>query len=454
MRRFIVEGSRWFFLAVLIYAPWAYGSTRPWTVQVLKVLMAAVVLTWLLGCGLRRKWPRINGVCLSCVLLLLCVGWWMVLNAKGHYDSQKAFLEKLEPLWNDAAGTIEKGASLSAMQRISGLLGILCLASDLMQRPIWRIRTWWTMGLTGLSVILFGLVERIAGAPMIFWEPERIGTTFFGTYFYHANAGAFINLVLPLIFGLAVVAMRPRGADSQRMLWVPAVLVCLAGAFVNVSRAAQVVTAIITIILISGRLSSWLKGGRNISGRTSLVYACLALIALVAIGGIGWISVAPRWHKFSWEIWDLNGRTFALRAGSRMIPDAGVMGFGPGTFEIGFPFYLNPEDFTHPEDAEWHWRYAHDDYLQTVIEWGWAGFGVCAVLFGGGVVCGLTTFFRGKSILPTSDRVLLFASVTALFGIAVHALVDFPLQIASLQLYAAVLLGTCWGSRQWLSAKN
>ena len=77
-----------------------------------------------------------------------------------------------------------------------------------------------------------------------------------------------------------------------------------------------------------------------------------------------------------------------------------------------------------------------------MIEYGYLGAAVWAVLFFGSIGRG---FFRARDGgLRTSDRLEYAVSVLALVGVALHSLVDFPLQIASIQLYVMLFLAFCW----------
>ncbi len=74
-----------------------------------------------------------------------------------------------------------------------------------MRRPKFILELWWVIVIAGTSISLLGLLQKATGAPMIFWAtptgPPPPPTTFFATYFYHANAGAFLNLTWPFAAG-------------------------------------------------------------------------------------------------------------------------------------------------------------------------------------------------------------------------------------------------------------
>ena len=54
-------------------------------------------------------------------------------------------------------------------------------------------------------------------------------TTFFATYYYHGNAGAFLNLVWPLTAGLAIRAFTTRSHPGMRAVWISAFILTVAG---------------------------------------------------------------------------------------------------------------------------------------------------------------------------------------------------------------------------------
>src|SRR5207237_4134777 len=84
---------------------------------------------------------------------------------------------------------------------------------------------------------------------MIFWQPppppEFGVTTFFATYFYHGNAGAFLNLVWPLTAGLVIRAFSNRSNPGMRAVWISLFIVTIAGVPANTSRMSQVLALVL-----------------------------------------------------------------------------------------------------------------------------------------------------------------------------------------------------------------
>jgi hypothetical protein len=84
------------------------------------------------------------------------------------------------------------------------------------------------------------------------------------------------------------------------------------------------------------------------------------------------------------------------------------------------------------------------EYLQTLVEWGWLGAFLWACLGLGALAWLIWSLVRHRGFSSRSERLAATGLAAALLATFTHALVDFPLQIASLQLYTAILVGICW----------
>jgi hypothetical protein len=299
---------------------------------------------------------------------------------------------------------------------------------------------------------LLGIIQKVGGEAMLalLWEPEKRDlANNFGTFRYRGNAGAWLNLTLPLLAGLAVVSLQKTNRSWSKAFWLMALFILLAGVQLNPSRASWAIALGIGAA-VGGRVAwhHWRRRAEAVQTRELLVYGAIGILIIVAMALIafwgGW--------ETSWSRLDRQGIDWAARSPTeiylRMVPDAGLMGYGPGTFQSVFPAYQMTHDFggrTYPEF--WvtdRWIHAHQDYLQTLIEWGYLGATFWAVLILGGLVRGAIQYGRARK--EFSLRWLLFCSLLALGGVLLHALIDFPLQVASIQLYVAVLLGISWGA--------
>ena len=453
--------SCWILLAALVFAPWAYGCTSADEIAILNAILETALALWLasLLLGISRHhaqgngWKQRTSLPLTLIIIasaVLVLGWAMTLNAHSIYDSDFFIFISRQNLLPSAPGSVDAAISTAWMVRATLLIGVIVLVADLTRNPVWLLRLWWTIAIAGGSIALLGLLQKATAAPMIFWQPaKRWGESpiFFACYYYHGNAGAYLNLVLPPALGLAARAvMRPRGSVVKAISLILALLIVAAVA-ANTSRVAELIGAIMTLLLLVSFIRAALRRRRAVEYKTLLLGAVLVVCTLFAMARVSHLDEPlQRWNEFRSHL-PVDARWLASRAALRAVGDASFFGFGPGTFRVIFPYYtsgLGP-------GIEGIWRFLHEDYLQTVLEWGWLGSALWGVVFFGGIFVAIRNLRmpeRAPGWRPRYRRFLPLI-VLALLGVALHALVDFPLQIASLQLYVAVYLGICWGSSQW-----
>jgi len=374
----------------------------------------------------------------------------MALNAKSIYDSEFSLFVPLRNFVPFLTGSVDYATSAAWMLRGALLLGTILFVSDLSQSSRWLLRLWYVISLIGGSIAFLGLLQKATGAQMIFWQPppppEYGVTTFFATYFYHGNAGAFLNLVWPLIAGLVIRAFTSRSQPGMRALWTIVFIITIGGVVANTSRMAQVVALVLLIIIglrFGPGLLRRLPGAKKSVAIAGALAFILALIALAQATHLE--QPLNRWQSVSEQI-PADARWQASRVALGALPGAGFFGFGPGTFRVVFPGYNIESGHAVPGS----WRFLHEDYLQTLLEWGWLGSSLWALLFFGGIAVGILSYNRyaTRDWMPRR-RVMQPLATLALAGVAMHALVDFPFQIESIQLYVATYLGVCWGSSLW-----
>jgi hypothetical protein len=442
------NATQWLFYVTLFFAPWAYGGATSWSIHFIDTLMAVILALWLIELLFNRRKPKFSRLLLFFLSALLAIGGWMVLNAGAILDTDFSVFVAIPKPVPDAPGSVDYALSAAWMIRAVLLSGMTLFVADLSRDDRLLLHLFYATGAVAGSIALLGLLQKATGAPMIFWQSSRQEPvkTFFATFYYHGNAGAFLNLVLPVSAGLALRAFTAPSGPNVRALSAACFVLCLASVAANTSRMAQFV-ALLIVVLLGWQLGPALLRRLSRTQRRAVVTGAAAfLVVLCALAQASHLDQpVGRWRELTENIPN-DARWLAARVAISILPDAGALGFGPGTFRVLFPVYNN----AHTPPAPGFWRFLHEDYLQTLLEWGWLGSALWALLFFGGIVFAIRNLRRSRAEnWSPRRRLMLPLLVIALGGVAIHALVDFPLQIASIQLYVATYLGICWGSGSW-----
>ena len=277
----------------------------------------------------------------------------------------------------------------------------------------------------GLGESLFALVQYLTHYDRV-WEvfkPAGYALRGSGTYVNPNNFAGFAEMVLPLALAYTVLG---RLSATVKVLLGYCALVMMAGVVVSQSRGGLVamgLTLAVFCLVLLYQADYWKRG--------ALALGAMAVAGLVLMQQFSAVE-----NRIGASLIDReDGRVFYWKAAAQLFQEHPWWGAGPGSFRYFYPITAPVWKQAYPTNA-------HNDYLNTLCEWGLAGFGIIIVAFGllfGGVSRIWPYLRRGSGDLGTrnsSRAAFVLGASLGLLSILIHSAVDFNMQIPANALTA------------------
>lgn len=295
--------------------------------------------------------------------------------------------------------------------------------------------TWVTHVLVGLGTLLslYAVMQLLGGSERVLWlirpagYARRAGATFVNP---NHLAGFLVQLV-PLALGQVFLGRTKAGAWKVFHGYAAAMM--LLGIAATMSRGGWLATAVVLALFFT-----WLAFRRRHLRLVSI--SCAGVIVIGAtLFTVFNEKARARIESAGTEGHQESGiRSYVWKPAVRMWREHAWLGVGPGQFDVHFPAYRPPSVQVSP-------GYAHNEYLNTLVDYGVAG----AVVAGLGVAGLVVTILyarkyaeRGASDLGSrgSNRTAFFLGATlGLTGLAVHCGTDFLLHVPGVALTSTLL---------------
>jgi len=438
--------------ALIVWVPFPLGSNRPFLRSLVVCWVLALAMLWLFGwiAGTVRPAPALRS---SAVSLALLVGWLAVILVQ-ILPMPADWLGMLSPAslhaYQDSAlGAIMPRLSISIERNDSSqylYLGVAYFSLIALVLAIVDDRHK-LQGLC-LSIVLSGTIQAMVGILLHFSGAEY---DLFFKHISHADAvtggfvnrnsfAAFMEICLGCGIGLMVAQFSeaPLRSIKQRLRWL-----------INLLLSPKLVLRVLLIVMVlaliltrsrmgngaffAATLSVGLLGLlliRN-SGRAITIFliSMIAFDILVIGSWFGVEKVAQRIEETTVtrserqstgaDEESLEERGIPASATLTAWKDFPVFGAGSGTFAYLYPYYR-------PAEPVGFYEHAHNDYAEFLLEGGMLGFGFLVFLY-------VTTMAKAvRAMSKAGDqrrRGIALGCVFAMLSIAIHMLVDMPLQV-------------------------
>ena len=395
-------------LTILVLGPLALGAVRIFEFAIIQALTLGVLVLWATRLWLaprpRLLWPPICWAVLA-FLIYVCVR---------YFHSDVEYLARLE------------------MMRVM-VYAILFLAilNNLHRQETTQIITF-TLLFLAMVISFYAFYQFLTGSDRVWTLLKRYPRRGSGTFLSPNSLGGFLEMLLPL--GLAYT-LTARLKPVNKIVFGYVALAILAGIGVTVSKGAWLATSLSLAVFFSVLF---------INRR----YRIPALVvALLLVGGC--LLVFPRNDFFQLRLKQMftqggnvndELRYSVWRPALRMWEENRWWGVGPGHFSARFRAYR-------PESIQMNPEYAHNDYLNTLADYGTVGTALVAaawILFAFGIYKTWSSVrlssghIGGKS--GSNKFAFVFGASIGLLAILLHSVVDFNMHIPANAILAVTLM--------------
>jgi len=398
-------------LAALVFSALATGAVRPPEFVVVELLVAAAGILWMARIWLeprrnRLLFPPVGG----CLLLFLGYALFHYLRADVEYTARTEVLRLL----------------------VYALLFFVVLNN--LHKSDWTQLALYVLVFTGVAIAIYGIVQVLAGVDHVwhFTRPEQYKGRGSGTFINPNHFAGFLGMLLPLCLASVLTG---RISQPMRILLGYSALLLLGGVAVSMSRGGWVSTSLALAAIVT--VLGWRKQFRL----RGILLTCIVLGVIA-----GFLLTSPfaqdRLRNVSkpGTMEHVGSRIELWKAAAAVWQEEKLLGVGPGHFDHRFPAHRPKQLQSRPVRV-------HNDYLNTLVDWGLVGMMLAGLMLGtmvSGIIKSWKYSQRTSSDLSakTSNRsAFVLGSTAGLGSIALHSFVDFNLHIPSNAMLAATLAG-------------
>jgi len=411
--------------AAVAFTTLASGAVEPWSVAIFELIVVFLIVLWGGKCLYERR------VLIAVPPAALPMGVMVLLGV-----AQSLALRDSEG--NTWSLSLDVEATRSAALALFLLLVcFLAAANFLIGRKHLRLITR-CLVIYGLVMAVFALVQHLSQEGRTYWlRPLSQGASWFGPFVNHAHFAGYMALLIPIPIGL----MMNRAARSEeRFLFASAAAMMGVSLVASLSRGGLIALASeLLFLLIAGspivlRLmdtGNQRSVGAPLKGPRLKSLVGLGVVTVSIIVGVLQLGPEPVANRIARGNATGIGHTESLyesrgwiwRDSIRVFEAHPLLGAGMGAFETAFPIYSR-------SDGSLLVSQSHSDYLQVLTDCGIVG-GFLAIWF---IVAIWSVVFKGLRSHDPFRRSLALGCGAAIFGMMVHSLFDFNLQLPSTAL--------------------